>query len=161
MPRRTRSISMHRLFLALGIVVLVSSLIPVVGFAQSDGAASANDGGTIATPEDAYGLWTLLPALTAIALGILSRQVILALAAGIYVAALMGLPWTHPVGSGEWVYNPLTGLQVAVDTYLVGAASNADRVRIMIFTRDRVVPPGTWISQRGAPGAATLASASC
>ena len=71
MPRRTRSISMHRFLLALGIVLLVSSLIPVVGFAQSGDATSANDAASIATPESTYGLWTLLPALTAIALGIL------------------------------------------------------------------------------------------
>ena len=85
-------------------------------------------------PEEALGLWTLLPALTAIALAIITRSVIPALAAGVFVAAVMGLPWTNPVPPGQFAYNPLTALTVAVDDHVVAAVADADHVKVLMFT---------------------------
>jgi Na+/H+ antiporter NhaC len=118
------------LLTSLVLLIWVWTTLGQTSPAPSDSAAVA----TVASPEETYGLWTLLPALSAIVLAVVSRQVVLALASGILVGAVMSLPWTNPVPAGEWAYNPLLGLHVAVNKYVVEAVADADHVRIMMFT---------------------------
>ncbi|MEM6731057.1 MAG: Na+/H+ antiporter NhaC family protein [Myxococcota bacterium] len=67
------------------------------------------------------GWLSLLPAVVAIALALVTRQVLLSLFGGIYLGALL-------LGS-----NPIRGFGVALDT-LVRVAADEDHIKIMMFT---------------------------
>jgi len=87
-----------------------------------------------AGPDQVYGLWVIAPALLAIGLAIALRQVIPALALGIFAAAMMHLPWTDAVEPGRFAYNPIAGAIVAVETYLIGTLRDVDHLMIIVFT---------------------------
>jgi Na+/H+ antiporter NhaC len=87
-------------------------------------------------PSAFYGLWTLAPALVAILLAIITRQVIVALACGIFTAAAMLC-----IRAGD--YNPLHFVTYAMNHYLLGVLGpmNADstgvdlgNLTILIYT---------------------------
>lgn len=66
---------------------------------------------------------SLLPAITAIALAIITRQVLVALFCGVWLGALF-----------IYGFNPLLALVRSFDTYLVDSVSDLDHARILIFT---------------------------
>lgn len=72
-------------------------------------------------PNGGPGWWSVLPAVCAIGLAVLTREVILALIGGIYVGVLL-------LGSG-----PLSGLGAAFDV-LINACAEPDHVKILMFT---------------------------
>lgn len=86
-------------------------------------------------PSDFYGLWTLAPALVAIVLAIITRQVIVALACGIFTAAAMMCILVAE-------YNPLRFATFAMDHYLLGVLAplndhggvNLEHITILIYT---------------------------
>ncbi len=92
----------------------------------------------VAKDPKSYGLWVLIPALVAIFLAILTRQVVPALVVGIVVGAYMMLP-CQAVGSafadGNSVVN---GFRLAMEQYVLGAITTPKegyyRIKIMIFT---------------------------
>jgi Na+/H+ antiporter NhaC len=132
-PNRT----LHRLapVVFIGIILFCCSY---AAFAQTTTAPATTQTATapsaLPPPEVALGLWTLLPALVAIVLAIITRSVIPALAAGVFVAAIMGLPWTHPVPPGQFAYNPLTAMAVAVHDHVVAAVTDTSHVKVLMFT---------------------------
>ena len=71
------------------------------------------------------GLVSILPPLLAIALAIMTRQVILSLFAGIWIGAVFTLG-----GS----LNPISGLLKTMDTVLIRALSDPDHASIILFT---------------------------
>lgn len=87
-----------------------------------------------ALPDEVYGLWVIAPAVLAIVLAIVLRQVVPALVVGIFAAAMMYLPWSHPVEPGGFVYNPITGVVATVETYLIGTLQDVDHLMILVFT---------------------------
>lgn len=78
-----------------------------------------------AAPGKTYGLWVLAPALVAILLALLTRQVIVALACGIFTAAAMMC-----VAAGD--YNPLHFVTFGMNHYLLGVLGpmNSDRTAV-------------------------------
>ena len=69
------------------------------------------------------GFVTLLPPIIAIALALLTRQVLISLFCGVWVGALL-------------VYgaNPLSSLLRTLDTYVIGAFADADHAHVIIFS---------------------------
>jgi Na+/H+ antiporter NhaC len=86
------------------------------------------------TPEETYGLYTLTPALVAIGLAIVTRQVLPSLALGVVVASFMLLPFLPDDADFATERSWVAGLRVAVETYVVGAMTDADHIKIIIFT---------------------------
>ncbi len=56
------------------------------------------------------------------------------MAVGIFAAAMMHLPWSDFVAPGQFAYNPITGLIVAVETHLIGTLQDVDHLMIIVFT---------------------------
>lgn len=86
---------------------------------------------------DRYGLWVLAPPLITIVLAIVMQQVLPALSIGILIAAYMqveclpaGAPFAGSLASGD----VLNGVQLAVEGYLIGAISDVDHVKVMLFS---------------------------
>ncbi|GJM25183.1 MAG: sodium:proton antiporter [Phycisphaerae bacterium] len=80
-----------------------------------------------------YGGWVLLPALSAIVLAIVTRQVIPALFIGTFVAAMM-LCRISPDHSGGALSTVIDGAADAMAVYVVGAVADADHAKVMLFT---------------------------
>jgi len=128
---------------------------------DSTAAAIVN---TPQSPQDAYGLWVLAPALVAIIIAILTRQVLIALPLGILTAAAMML-WLQ--GTAD----PIAIFTYAVDKYLFDVLAPVDggqvdfnKLKILIFTifigamkvggkRILMIPGKLGYGERGAPGA--------
>lgn len=70
------------------------------------------------------GLVSILPPLMAIALAIITKQVVLSLFCGIWLGAVFTLGG----------YNPFTAFLRTVDTYLMRALTDPDHMRIVLFT---------------------------
>lgn len=95
-------------------------------------------GGTSLSPAECFGLWTLAPALVAIIIAILTRQVLIALPLGILTASAMMLHATGSPGAA----NPFIWITHSIDHYLFGAlASKTEEgdisyghLKILIFT---------------------------
>ncbi len=86
------------------------------------------------TPAGYYGLWALTPAIVAILLAVITRQVLVALSTGILVASGM-MMWM------EGVRNPITWITHAMDRYLFQVLAhvedgklNNEKLWIIIFT---------------------------
>lgn len=92
------------------------------------------------TPRDpkSYGLWTLAPALAAILLAILLRQVIPALVIGILVGAYMLVPCLPATDAFADSHYVVAGLRLAAETFIIGVITDPDsgfgKVKIMVFT---------------------------
>jgi Na+/H+ antiporter NhaC len=70
------------------------------------------------------GWLSLLPPLLAIALALLTREVIISLVAGIWLGALLVADW-----------NPLTATLLSLDRFIVGTiAGDADKISIIVFS---------------------------
>jgi len=103
-------------------------------FATDDSAKTAQQS-TKNDPVSRYGWWVLLPALAAIFLAVITRQVIPALLCGTFVGALMmlpcqeaGLSWLQP---SFWIH----GVATTIETYVIKEAIlSSDHVMIMVFT---------------------------
>lgn len=101
------------------------------------GAAGVSTPGSL-TPAERFGLWTLAPAIVAIVIAIISRQVLLALPLGILTAAAMML---YSTGGPAW-QNPLNWITYSIDHYLFGALAYPTKggevdyghLKILIFT---------------------------
>lgn len=85
-------------------------------------------------PKDVYGLWTLAPALVAILLAVITRQVIVALACGILTAATMMCILVAD-------YNPLHFVTYGMDHYLLKVLAplkdgsvDLNHITILIYT---------------------------
>ncbi len=97
-------------------------------FAQADAGTAT----TVSSPMQ-YGGWVLLPALTAIVLAIVTRQVIPALFFGTFVAAMM-LCRIAPDHTGGALSTVIDGAANAMSVYVVGAVADTDHAKVMLFT---------------------------
>ena len=93
----------------------------------SQDAATSQTSNNVVSIEPAirYGAWVLLPPLAAIVLAVVLRQVIPALAIGIFIAAYMMLPCLPPAetyGGGI-----LGGLRVGLEKYYLNAFATLDQ----------------------------------
>ncbi|UCG15239.1 MAG: hypothetical protein JSV19_08065 [Phycisphaerales bacterium] len=111
-------------------------------------AGRARGAGESPRPEAMYGLLTLTPALAAIGLAIVSRQVLPSLGLGIVVASFMLLPCLPEDRKHDAAHSLAAGLRVAVETYVVGAAADPDHIKIIVFT----LTVGAMIGVVGANG---------
>ncbi len=127
----------------LGVCVIVLLTVSNVVDSVALGASTSSQAVSTAAPSSApdragpdqvYGLWVIAPAVLAIGLAIALRQVIPALALGIFAAAMMHLPWSDAVEPGSFAYNPIAGVIVAVETYLIGTLRDVDHLMIIVFT---------------------------
>lgn len=92
------------------------------------------EAGPTAAIEKRYGLWTLIPALVAIFLAVVARQVVPALFTGVLVGAYMMVPCLTAdhrfAGEGAL----LSGIRLAAEQYIFDAAIDPDHMKIMFFT---------------------------
>ncbi len=101
--------------------------------ADQAAAATPAVAATLRTPES-YGLWTITPALVAIACAIITRQVVPSLLLGVVVAAGMLIPCLPPAesfGSGNVA---IRAIRLTMEGYVIGAIVNVDHVKILLFT---------------------------
>ena len=85
-------------------------------------------------PGTYYGLATIIPAVVAILLAIFTRQVVPALVVGVLVAAYMMvpcLPASDPFIGGN---TAIVGLRLAAEKYALGALTDLDKMKIIVFT---------------------------
>ncbi len=105
---------------------------------ESAGEAAADPVAELGGRAAVYGLWVLAPALVAILLAILIRQVVPALVVGILVGACMMFPHLSgddPLGS----LHPVVGsFRLAAETYVLAAIYDAENgfghLKIIVFT---------------------------
>jgi len=118
-------------------LLLVGLALPAAGWA----AQSADGSPTTVPPSspgqrtaaEMYHAWVFVPPAVTILLAIWLRQVIPALAVGVLAAGCMA--WPCASGDARPAGGPLIGgLRLAVENYLVGALSDTDHVKIVIFT---------------------------
>jgi len=97
-------------------------VVPVLGARQLEVVTPAGIGKTkiYALP----GVVSILPPLMAIALALITKQVLLSLFCGIWLGAVFTLGG----------YNPFTAFLRTVDTYLIRAITDPDHMRIVLFT---------------------------
>ncbi|RMF79616.1 MAG: Na+/H+ antiporter NhaC family protein [Planctomycetota bacterium] len=101
----------------------------VAGSTQSPDAPTPT---TIKPPQERYGLMVLAPPLLTIVLAIAIRSVIPALAIGVFMAAAMMVPC---LPADEAYGGGVVGvLRLGVETYFVGALSDADHIKTLIFS---------------------------
>lgn len=85
-----------------------------------------------------YGLWVLLPAIVAILLAILARQVIPALVVGVLVGAYMMVPCLAPGDAFADSPSVVAGVRLAAEQYILGAVTdpkdNYGHISIIVFT---------------------------
>ncbi len=84
-------------------------------------------------PEKKYGLWVLVPPITAILLAILLRQVIPALSVAVLVAAFMMMAVKTPERLNVVEYT-IGAVRLAVEGYLIGALIDSDHAMVILFT---------------------------
>ena len=80
------------------------------------------------TPDQHYRLWVLVPALVAIVLAVVTRQVIPSLIVGILAGAFMITPHLSGPGSYKDSFAGWRPIRVAVETYLIGQPTNEPAV---------------------------------
>ncbi|MBN1511646.1 MAG: hypothetical protein JXB13_06500 [Phycisphaerae bacterium] len=85
-------------------------------------------------PEDIYGLYVLTPALVAIGLAVVTAQVLPALAMAVLTAAAMLLPCLPADARYGETNGAVAAVRVAVETYVVGAMTDIDHIKIIVFT---------------------------
>jgi len=97
-------------------------------------AAQPTTAATTPTPKDSFGLWSLTPAIVAIILAIVTRQVLVALSIGILTGAAM-------MACLAGTYNPIGWLTTAIDVYLyrtlvpvADSAAEFDKLQVLFFT---------------------------
>lgn len=97
-------------------------VVPVLGAQQLRVVTSAGIGETsiYAIP----GVVSILPPLMAIALALITKQVLLSLFCGIWLGAVFTLGG----------YNPFTAFLRTIDSYLIRALTDPDHMRIVLFT---------------------------
>ncbi len=119
----------------LGLAAIIAVFAPAIVFAQEQEPAAA------VTAE-----WTsLLPPLLAIALALVVRQVLIALAAGVWLGALF-----------VEGFDPLRATLRSIDRYAVEAAADADHASILIFSLALGGMIGVITRSGGASGIAAL-----
>lgn len=82
-------------------------------------------------PATFYGAWVLTPAILTIVLAIIMRQVLPALSLGIFIAALMLVPFQAADG---YSHDLVGALRLSVERYLFGALTDASHVKVIVFT---------------------------
>ncbi len=82
-------------------------------------------------PDTYYGLWVLLPPLAAIALTIVTRQVIAALFVGMIVAAYMLMPVSTEHADTFFLFR---GFRIGIEHFLIGAIKDVDHIQVIVFT---------------------------
>jgi len=86
-----------------------------------------------------YGLWVLAPALAAIGLSVLTRQVVAALFIGLLIGAYMVVPCLAadaPFGGDSGL---IAGIRLTMEKYILGGiheapSQNFDRIKVLLFT---------------------------
>ncbi|MFQ5414428.1 MAG: Na+/H+ antiporter NhaC family protein [Phycisphaerae bacterium] len=107
------------------------------GFATPAGQGAA--GGDEPTPPRnaaSYGLWVLMPAVVAILLAIVTRQVVPALVVGVLVGSYMMVPClpAEDSFSTERIHPVIGGFRLFAERYVMGSVMDIDHVKIVIFT---------------------------
>ena len=113
-------------------VLLLVVLLVVSSYAYADTAESTAAQTQLAAPET-YAGWVLLPALLAIVCAVASRQVIPSLFLGVLVAGYM-LVRLDPTNSPLSLTTVSATITTCVETYIIGAIADSDRVKIIVFT---------------------------
>ncbi|HKQ49612.1 MAG TPA: Na+/H+ antiporter NhaC family protein [Phycisphaerae bacterium] len=114
------------------LVVLIAFLPFLVPVSQTTTAPAAPP-----LPEDLYGLWTVAPAIVAIGMAILLRQVFPAMIMGILTASAMVMYCLPPEAKFGGANGFVTAARLAIERYLVGAIADpshsgtADPARMM------------------------------
>ena len=98
-------------------------VVPVLGQARLEVVTPA--GGGVARLYVLPGLVSILPPLLAIAMALISKQVLLSLFCGVWLGA------TLTMGGG---LNPFTGFLRTVDAYFIRALTDRDHMSIVLFT---------------------------
>ena len=107
---------------------------------QPSAQAPSPEPGTLQAPKNPtdYGLWVLTPALVAILLAIVARQVIPALAVGILVGAYMMVPCLGADDPFSDLGALVAGFRLAAERYMFGELTVPDdgyfRLKIIVFT---------------------------
>lgn len=92
------------------------------------------------TPKDptSYGLWVLLPAIIAILLAVLTRQVVPALVVAVFVGAYMMVPCLPADHAYADLSSIVSGFRLAAENYILGAIIDSSdgysHAKIMMFT---------------------------
>jgi len=96
---------------------------------------------TTKPPRDpkSYGLWVLTPAVLAIVLTILTRQVVAALFLGVLVGAVMYVPCLPADSPFQHGSSVVTTARLMTEHYIIGAVheypkTNFDRIKVIAFT---------------------------
>ncbi len=133
-PTPTRSLSTARLTSGALALLIITVLASAVALGQSQSATQPAGAPNLVPPEQ-YGLWVLLPALSAIALAVITRKVLPSLAVGVLVASYMLLPCLTPEAR-YGTTNVVTGtVRVALQSFIWNASlQDTDRVKILAFT---------------------------
>ncbi len=114
--------------LLTGALVVLLFAPSVFAHVDTSGAATAS----VTSPMQ-YGGWVLLPALAAIVLAIVTRQVIPALFIGTFIASMM-LCRISPDHSDGVLSTVIDGAADAMAVYVVGAVAKPDNAKVMLFT---------------------------
>jgi len=90
------------------------------------------------SPQARYDYWVLLPAVVAILLAILIRQVVPALVVGIFVGGYMLVPCLPMGDEFAGVSGVVAGFRIATERYIFGSLTHPDngpnRLKVVIFT---------------------------
>lgn len=86
-----------------------------------------------------YGLWVLTPAIAAILITILTRQVLAALFIGVLVGAFMYVPCLGPDAPFKNAHGLIAGTRLAMERYIIGGihqfpSEKFERIKILVFT---------------------------
>ncbi|MFQ5591131.1 MAG: Na+/H+ antiporter NhaC family protein [Phycisphaerae bacterium] len=108
--------------------------------AQQTGGETHAPRASVRQPKDplTYDLWVLLPALVAILLAVLTRQVVPALFVGVVVGAYMLVPCLPPGDALAARHPVIGGFRLAAERYVIGSLveplDGYYRLKILIFT---------------------------
>ncbi len=128
--------------LTIVVFTAIVALAAAVALAGSSDTSQPTGNSTVKSP-DTYGLWVLLPALSAIGLAVITRRVMPALAVGVLVASYMLVPCLTPeqrYGTANTVVGTVrVALQTFVwDSALLGRSGAAEidtsHLQILLFT---------------------------
>ena len=104
-------------------VIAVDNVV-VSGLGSLEIQITTNAGVTTTTVYGLPGFTSILPPLLAIALALITKQVVLSLFCGIWLGAMMTMGF----------YNPFFGFLRTIDIYLLQALTDRDHMSIVLFT---------------------------
>lgn len=117
---------------SFALLLAVGTATVIVAFASSAADAAATQP-ALKSPTE-YGLWVLLPAGAAIVCAVICRQVVPSLILGVVVASVMLLPCKSGEGAYDGSWAVIRVARMSLETFVIGAAIDADHMRIIFFS---------------------------